>query len=45
MEKNGGWAPACSDHVYTMNNKFYSPKYAIPQNTKTTLAKAVKRWM
>ena len=28
--QNGAWAPACSNHVYTMSDKFYSEDYRIP---------------
>ena len=43
--KNGGWGPACSDHVYSSGGAFYSTSFEVPEHTDNMLATCLSNWV
>lgn len=44
-DKNGCWAPACSDHVYSVGTAFYSQSFRIPAGSSFSLSYCLDTWM
>jgi len=42
--KNGGWAPACSDHVYSYGGAYYSSNYRVPASSQFSVNYCVNQW-
>ena len=43
-KNNGYWAPACSNHGYTMNGGYASIKNRIPYDSIYTVSRSVSDW-
>jgi O-palmitoleoyl-L-serine hydrolase len=43
--KNGGWAPACSNHVYSTGSGFYAANFRVPASSANSIAATMEPWL
>lgn len=43
--KNGCWAPACSNHVYSTGAGFYSTGFRVPASSEFSVVDSLDNWM
>lgn len=43
--RNGCWAPACSNHVYSTGSSFYSPNFRIPASSQFSAEYSLAQWI